>query len=341
MNMRTRMIALVAVCMLALGGAAAYLVVSRASHNDAVQNAPTVAQTSVDSVQNEPHIVFRNTALGSQYGMVAMVSLSDPSGPRAITKTSCDRVYSTSAEMICLSSQNSVVATTYAAEILNAHTMAKQQSVPFTGIPSRARLSTDGKLAATTAFVAGDSYQMQGFSTRTNITQVGGTKTSVGLEDFTIINGGEPISPPTDRNFWGVTFAQDDNTFYATVLWGGKTRLVRGDLKARTVTTLHEDAECPSLSPDGTKIVFKQRAGAPVGQWRLAEYDLKTGETHQLQGDRSVDDQVEWLDNDHVIYGLARSGSGAAVDDIWSVAVDGKSQPKLLIPQAWSPAVVR
>ncbi|MEO7288213.1 MAG: hypothetical protein ABI140_14940, partial [Jatrophihabitantaceae bacterium] len=158
-------------------------------------------------------------------------------------------------------------------------------------------------------------------------------------EDFKLIHQGKSIKP-VDRNYWGVTFAADDNTFYATVEWANHTWLVRGDLATRTVVTLHEDAECPSLSPDGSQVVYKQRGTLPKGSWRLVSYDLATGTVTPLAETHSLDDQVEWLDNQHVIYGLPRSGNAAAISDVWSVPVDGTGAPTLLIPQAWSPAVV-
>ena len=48
---------------------------------------PKSAQTSMAAIESQPHIVFRDTELGSQYGLVAMVSLADPSGPRAVSST--------------------------------------------------------------------------------------------------------------------------------------------------------------------------------------------------------------------------------------------------------------
>jgi hypothetical protein len=217
--------------------------------------------------------------------------------------------------------------------------MANTQNLQLTGIPSRARLSGDAKLAATTSFVSGDSYAGATFSTRTVVTQVGG-KTLGSLEAFTLLHDGKSIKP-FDRNYWGVTFAADDDTFYVTVEWARHTFLARGSLSKHTVVTLHEDAECPSLSPDGKRLVFKQRGDLPPGKWRLVSYDLASGQITPLSETRSVDDQVEWLDNSHVIYGLPRAGSQAAVDDVWSVPADGNGRPVLLIPEAWSPAVVR
>jgi hypothetical protein len=337
MNLRTRLIVFAVVCLLAIGGAVGYLVSSRKKHDEAIKNATPVAQTSIAAVSGHPRIVFRNTALGTSYGMVAMVPLTAPAGPRALTQTSCDRVYATEQDVLCLSSDPGIV-TTYAAHVVD-NAMKNVQSLPLTGIPSRARLSRDGDLAATTSFVSGDSYAGTSFSTRTVISKIGG-RTLGGLEDFTLIHNGKSIKP-TDRNYWGVTFTANDDTFYATVEWARHTWLARGSISQRRIVTLHEDAECPSLSPDGTRIAYKQRGSLPVGKWRIVVYNIATGAITPLSETRSVDDQVEWLDDSHVIYGLPRSGSQAAVDDVWSASADGTGKPTVLIPQAWSPAVVR
>ena len=60
-----------------------------------------------------------------------------------------------------------------------------------------------------------------------------------------------------------------------------------------------------------------------------------------LAESRSVDDQVEWLDNDTLIYGLPLAGSDAARSNVWKVPADGTGKPSILIHDAWSPAVVR
>jgi dipeptidyl aminopeptidase/acylaminoacyl peptidase len=218
--------------------------------------------------------------------------------------------------------------------------LASQKTLPLAGIPSRARLSADGDIAATTSFTAGDSYAGTSFSTRTVISNLRTKAPDISLESMKLMHDGSQISP-LDRNFWGVTFASDDDTFYATVAWGGHTWLSKGSIRENVITTLQSDAECPSLSPDGKTIVYKKRNGQPSGHWRLASYNVATGKETLLAETRNVDDQVDWLDNSHVLYGLPRSGSQAAIDDIYSVPADGSGSPSLLIPQAWSPAVVR
>ena len=88
--------------------------------------------------------------------------------------------------------------------------------------------------------------------------------------------------------------AGDPNYFYATLATQRRTYLVKGDLDARTVAVIRENVECPSLSPDGTRIAFKKRVSVD-GQtaWHPAVLNLATGaETWQLSTGQSVDDQI-------------------------------------------------
>lgn len=338
MSLRARVAALVAIVVVATGGAVGYVLYQRHRQQEAARSAPPVATISdVKTVVAEPHLVFRSTALGARYGAVAVVPLSDPDGPRAFTPASCDRVYATARDAICLAAQRGLV-TTYQAKLLDAE-WAPQRDLPLTGSPSRARLSRDGSLVATTAFVFGDSYANPGqFSTRTVVTRTNGDVVG-DIESFTLLVDGKKVGAK-DRNFWGVTFAGDD-TFYATAATGGKTWLVRGSLSGRTVTALRADVECPSLSPDGTRIAFKKHGNLPAGKWRLAVYDLRTGGETVLAEARSVDDQAEWLDDRRVLYGLPRTGNDAGSSDIWVVPADGGGSPSLLVHNGWSPSVVR
>jgi hypothetical protein len=56
---------------------------------------------------------------------------------------------------------------------------------------------------------------------------------------------------------------------------------------------------------------------------------------------RSVDDQVEWLDDSRLLYALSRPGSEATTSDVWVVPADGTGSAQVLIPEASSPAVIR
>jgi hypothetical protein len=177
------------------------------------------------------------------------------------------------------------------------------------------------------------------------------------METLTLDLGGKQYHAP-DVNFWGVSFAADDNTFYATVASKGTTYLVQGDLADWTARTLRENAECPSLSPDGTRIAYKKRIGDPERPWRLHVLDLPSGADIALAETASVDDQALWLNNETIAYARPASGQRAANDpsdlagastapvsgartDIWSVPADGSGRPQLLIPGGSSPAVLR
>lgn len=335
--MRLRLLILGAIVAVAVLGATGYVVYS--SHRATPAPTSSVATTNVASVVGVPHLVFRDTALGSGYGQIAMVPLSDPSGPRATVPHSCDRLDSKAGLTLCLHANRGLV-TTYSVDYLSPQ-WTVLHTVPLPGLPSRGRVSSDGTLTATTTFVYGDSYNNPGqFSTRTVVAHPDGS-TVADIESFRLLVDGRP-NTAADRNLWGVTFGSDDDTFYATAATGGKTYLVKGTLSGRTLTALRTDVECPSLSPDGTRIAFKRHGDLAHGQWHLAVYDLTTGKETLLAENRSVDDQVVWLDDHTIIYGIpARTSSGAASSDVWAVPADGSGTPKILVPDAWSPAVVR
>jgi len=338
MSVRVRLIVLAGIVLFAVLGASGYVLHVRQSQARTLARAtPVPTRADLDAVRAAPHLIFRSTALGTGYGQVAIAPLSAPDGPRALTGTACERVYATRTQTICLSAQRGLI-TVYRAQLLDQR-WSPRQDLPLTGIPSRARLSRDGSLAATTSFVSGDSYANPGeFSTRTVISGTDGTVVG-DIEEFPFFLDGKLVTA-LDKNLWGVTFADHDR-FYATAATGGRTWLVAGSISQRRLDALQADAECPSLSPDGTRVVVKQRGDLPPGRWRLAVYDLATGAETRLAETRSVDDQVEWLDDQQVIYGLPRDGGGAATSDVWRVPADGSGTPQVLVHDAWSPAVVR
>jgi len=206
------------------------------------------------------------------------------------------------------------------------------KDVPINGVPTRARVSADGRMVAFTVFVSGDSYLSSGFSTRTGILDLDAGALTMSLEDFTL-NGKKP---PVDANFWGVSFTADDNTFYATMATGPHLYLVRGDFAARTVTVLDDGVECPSLSPDGTRLVYKRRL--PGLTWQLWVYDLASRQRTQLAEHDNVDDQGAWIDDKTIMYGKLDPSDGSIA--VWSVPSDGTGTPTMIIPAAESPSAV-
>ncbi len=165
------------------------------------------------------------------------------------------------------------------------------------------------------------------------------TGTPIGaIENFTVRNNGKKIQA-ADFNFWGVTFARQGGTFYATLGTGDHHYLVKGDLAAKTLDVLRDGVECPSLSPDGTRIAFKQRTGSgDQTQWRPAVLDLATLADHPLAETRNVDDQIEWLDDSTVLYAV---DTGFGPPGTWSAPADGSGRSKVILTDADSPAVAR
>ncbi|MYT20410.1 hypothetical protein GTW69_08920, partial [Streptomyces sp. SID7760] len=177
-----------------------------------------------------------------------------------------------------------------------------------------------GHLVAWTVFRSGDSYAASGrFSTTAGIYDLRNGAHYGSLEDFTVHADGLPAQSD-DRNFWGITFAADDRTFYATLSVGGSTHLMRGDLSTRGLTALRTNVECPSMSPDETRIAYKKRVGADR---QLHVLHLQTGQDTALAAPAGIDDQAAWLDDTAVAYGRTEQGTSF----VYAVPADGSGRP--------------
>jgi Tol biopolymer transport system component len=207
---------------------------------------------------------------------------------------------------------------------------------PVDGVLSRARVSPDGKYAAYTVFVTGHSYNDVNMSTATVLLDTASGESLGNLEEFEVWKDGKLFEAP-EFNFWGVTFGPDSNQFYATLRQGYTTYLVQGDVPTRKLTVLRENVECPSLSPDGTRIAFKKQTG---NRWQLTVLDLATMEAIELAEKEGIDDQVEWLDNERILYQKANYDPPKWVS-VFVVPADGSGEPEEFVPNATSPVVVR
>jgi hypothetical protein len=262
-------------------------------------------------------------------GRATTVRLGADPGKARAGDLACERVYVAAGRGICMYQAASGV--DYRMKIFDArYRTVHEESLP--GIPTRARVSPSGRRGSVTTFVTGDSYATPGaFSTRTEIYDMTAGKQVANLEQFSVERDGETVDAP-DFNYWGTTFGHDDDTFYATLATKGKRYLVKGSLSKRRVTMLRENVECPSLSPDETRIAYKKRVGGPA-DWRLHVLDLASGRDVALSETHTVDDQAEWLDADTVLYG--RAGS------VWAVRANGSGRPAKVLTQAASPATIR
>jgi dipeptidyl aminopeptidase/acylaminoacyl peptidase len=337
---RGRLLVFIGLAVVLVASTLSYVLVRRA--DDAAAAAAAAAdeagRTRLDpaDVLSEPHLVVRNTEAGPSYGSIALIPLDDPTGPRAIVDISCERISATAAGAICLQEVAGLVST-YQALFLDPD-LQVTGTQELGGIPSRARLSADGSYAASTVFVSGHSYTDAQFSTETVLTDLG-TGTSLGnLEEWVTLRDGAEVTD-VDRNFWGVSFVGDGPTFYATLGTGGRILLVEGDLTTRTMRVLGPSGACPSVSPDGSHVVYKEQ-DPESRNFHFVAAETGGGTPIALAEGRLVDDQAAWSGDDVVLYSVARGVASTVDFDIWSAPIDG-GQPQLLIPDAASPSVVR
>lgn len=287
-------------------------------------------QSAAPTASVDADLMFVELADGRS--RVEQVALAAPD-TRSGTDMACQRVYRAGGTTVCL--RLAGPGPTYAAEI--SRDGAVVRTVPLPGVPSRAKVSASGQVVSWTSFVTGDSYLVPGgFSTRTGYLDLRSGEVVESLEGFTAEVEGKPHTAQ-DINYWGLTVASDDRTFYATLASGGFTWLVKGDLQDRRVTSLRRDAECPSLSPDGSKVAYKKRIGR-LGPWDLAVLDLATGEERRLPGTAGVDDQATWLDNDRLAFSAVPKDAKLA--SIHTVPANGQTSATLIIKDATSPSPI-
>jgi hypothetical protein len=334
-----RLAIFVAVCVLAAAIAAGALWAARRDRDRAVTAAAPVDVAEAPAVLpgDDPVLLFESTALGDTYGMVSSTPLDSPGGARTVSDLRCERVDYRSGRGVCLQSDRGVL-TTYDALVFDSD-LAVRHTIGLAGAPSRVRVSPGGTMAGVTVFVTGHSYANGNFSTQTTLLDLERGAVVADLEaDFTVRRDGEAWHA-IDFNFWGVTFV-DEGHFYATLGTGGHTYLVSGDLEAREMVVERDGVECPSLSPDGTRVAFKIRSDGGSGPvtWGIAVLDLATDEVTTLAETGNVDDQVAWLDDDTVMYGMPNEQSPAE-SDTWIVPADGTGTPQVFIPRSWSAVV--
>jgi hypothetical protein len=263
---------------------------------------------------------------------LASMPLTGNAAP-TIADVECARVDATSGRGLCLRKSSAVA---WAATLLD-RTLAPQGAYPVDGTPSLARLSPSGRMAAWTSFVTGSSYSHGRFSTQTTVLDTKGGALFYPV-DFAATVEGKPVkSKASERQVWGVTFA-DDNRFYATLLADGERYLVAGDLGRRTLRAIARNVALPSLSPDGTRIAFLHAIdGDPHNGWRLSVLRLGGRRVVATADGRNVEDQAIWL-NDRTLGYTVRSDDGSP--SIWTVPADGTGRPSLLRDNAESPAVL-
>jgi hypothetical protein len=298
------------------------------------------AQPATPATSATGRIFFRHTGMDDHYGQLAWREAArSGADTRFVPQLRCEVVHVSGGRGMCLTADRGVI-TTYTAKLFDAATFAVTAEVPLKGIPSRTRMSRDGRLAAFTVFATGHGYTSLDFSTQTLIVDTTTGRELADLETFAITKDGKPFKQK-DFNFWGVTFTPDAKSFFATLSSGGQHYLIRGDIARHSATVIHDNVECPSVSPDASRVAYKKRYivdGRIV--WQFHVLDLKTLAETPLPEKRNVDDQIEWLDEAHVLYAMTSADAGASTD-IWTAPIDGKGEPALYLRNAYSPAMER
>lgn len=333
--MRNRLLIFLAICLLCAGGVLAYFSFVRARttpSSTAIARAPVGAGSA--------RIFFRYTGVDDNYGRLAFAELNNLSVPHFVPDLSCEVVHFAAGQGVCLQGNRGVF-TTYAATLFDSE-FKPRFTHPLHGGPSRTRVSPDGKLAGWTVFLSGHGYASLDFSTETQLIEMATGKVIMSLEaDLAVTRDGQPFKAK-DFNFWGVTFTPDSKNFYCTLSSAGAHHLIKGDIAARTAVVVHDNVECPSVSPDGTRVAYKKRFIIDNRLvWQLHVLDLATQRETPLAEKRSIDDQIEWLDNDHVLYAVSDNPEGSsATTNVWKADAAGKLLPEMFLRKAYSPAAV-
>lgn len=325
--MRSRAIAFGLICVLCVLVGGGWVLIAALSDEASTSDA-RVAVAGGERLDLEGRVLVRAVDKGDERlnGHATNVRLGKAPAKARAGKLACERIYEAAGRGICMYQAASGV--DYRMRVFDKRYRTVHERA-LEGLPSRARVSPSGRFGATTTFVSGHAYASPGtFSTQTQIVDMRSGEPIVGLEQFSVEKDGKKIDAP-DFNFWGVTFARDDDTFYATLATGDDRYLVKGSLHERHVKVVRPNTECPSLSPDETRIAYKRRIGGP-SDWRLHVFDLRTGRDVELPEHRSIDDQVEWLNDEVVLYGDGRN--------VWATRADGSGQPERVLARAASPA---
>jgi hypothetical protein len=329
-----RTIALIAVAVACIAGGAGYVAYAALTADGTTSDAePAVTVRGDSALPASSKLLVRavdhsNPRLN---GRLFETELAADVQPREVGSLACERVHANaSGHGICLAADKRGLG--YHAAIFGpGYGPDARFAIP--GVPDRARVSADGRYAAFTTFLSGHTYSAAGaiqFSVHTEIVDLRDGERLFKLDELEITRDGSPFDRD-DANLWGVTFAGGDR-FYATLGAGAQHYLLEGDISSRSARIVREGVECPSLSPDGSRIAYKRRIG-DQNRWRLHVLDLDTGRDVALAERRSIDDQPEWLDDRFVVYSDDKS--------VFATPADGSGRPERIVARASSPVAVR
>jgi dipeptidyl aminopeptidase/acylaminoacyl peptidase len=290
------------------------------------------APAGVRHPMTPPFVIFRALAPRDAYGYVAVRQLSPGARP-LVSTLSCSRLHYAGGRGLCAAQEQSGGEIKNVVYVFNAR-LERGARVVLDGMPTRLRVSPNGRFGAITTYAEEETEQGERLATRTRLVDLNSGTPFADLRDFHVDHRGlPPIEGPMD--IASVAFERDGDRFFATLSTDRERYLVAGSQRERRLTTIRAGVANEALSPDGQRLVVK-RLLPERGFWQLAVIDLRTWAEHDLpQGPRSVDDQVEWLDNAHVTYHDVDGESTS----IWLLPIDGINGPRVLVKDAYSAAV--
>jgi len=295
-------------------------------------DAPTLTVSPGDTV-------FVNNVPGDDYGRLGVRRVD---GTRLLLDRTCIRVHVAGERGFCMSANEDPLFQAHQTSFFDLANPEITTKSYGSALPSRARMSPDGSLASATAFISGASYADIGGEAATIVTidTIDGSRPLLGAAQFAVDSDDDRYNSGSG-SYWGLTFV-DNNDFYITGFYGEEPEIMSGSISDRTVTPTGWEGSCPSVSPDGKTLVFKEaREG---GGFDLVAVDLESGDKWTLGETRSVDDQVEWRDESTIVYALHTEDGDRPIQpewDLWSLDISEGSSPQLFLPNASSPAAIR
>jgi hypothetical protein len=313
--------------LLALAATVGYLVLSTAV-------SPRSAATGAGRhLVPPPFVIFRTLAPSAAHGRVAILALA-PRADRRVTDLSCLRLHYAGGRGLCATYDGDGSSARYVAHVFD-HRFIRGARIELDGVPTRIRIAPTASVGAITTYAEEETAAGERLASHTRIIDLQTGQSVADLRAFAIDHHSfRPLDGPHD--IASIAF-EDGDRFFATVSTASARYLAAGSLSERRLRTLRAGFANEALSPDGRRLAAK-RLDEARGFWRLSVIDLATWAERELpQGTHSVDDQVEWLDDNHLVYHDADGDRTS----LWVVAADGSTAPRVLIKDAYSAAIQR
>lgn len=281
-----------------------------------------------------PFLIFRTLAPPAAHGRLAVLLLDSPGAVRRPLALSCARVHYAGGRGLCVVQAPDGQPARYAVHTFD-RTMTLGPRVDVPGVPTRVRVSPDGRRGAITTYAEEESPAGERLATGALIVDMSTGQVLGDVRQFRIDTRATPeLDGPIDVG--SVAFEADGDRFFAAVSAASGHYLCAGSVDERRLTGILAGVANEALSPGGRQLAVKMLRDG--GFWQLAVIDLRTWEQRELkQGERSVDDQVEWFDEEHVMYHDAYNEGTA----LWILPADGVGKPRVLVEQAYSGSVQR